>query len=107
VVSAGHFNLVIARSASDEAIHVSARCGMDCFAPLAMTITAGLALPRMAENGGKLRAFAFAKFIPVHLAGVEMIEWYFRVMAQRAGGKAPLQFAQHVPRHRMQIRERF
>jgi hypothetical protein len=28
---------VIARSDSDEAIHFSTDCGMDCFAPLAMT----------------------------------------------------------------------
>jgi hypothetical protein len=30
---------VIARSASDEAIHVAARGEMDCFASLAMTTT--------------------------------------------------------------------
>jgi hypothetical protein len=29
---------VIARSASDEAIHLSPRDGMDCFASLAMTV---------------------------------------------------------------------
>src|SRR3954468_8382529 len=47
-----------------------------------------------------------AEHVPVHLAVVEMEERYRCVVAQRAGGQTPLQFAQDILCHLMQIGER-
>jgi len=48
-----------------------------------------------------------AEHVPVHPAAIEVEERHGGVMAQRPGGETPLQFAEHVLRHRMQIGERF
>ncbi len=44
--------------------------------------------------------------ILVHLAAVKMEERHRRIVPQGPAGKPPLQFAQYIPRHRMQIRKR-
>jgi len=47
-----------------------------------------------------------AQYILMHLTAVEMEERHRRVVAQGADGEAPIEFVQHVPGHRVQIRER-